>query len=561
MTEPFSICGLNPLVDNPNVNLTYDDILQMSDDEFLEYITLMRETIRHIWDKRGIPPSRGWSEHDVEDDFRELAGFNTTKLWKVDELTGRRVIHNTHVLGNSVNAWNLSKMLKVRINYTEKDNGRSIYDFFAKDDLFAHYLPYARRHFLRDSFYFFAQTVKKGDALPHRPEIVPQTAEEYIKAFATHARVYGTHEIILEPKAKDKAEYSGYADHLRDAEFFSLSWGQVLTLSMPLSGGKPAEPTLPQIALRLCHKLKAGPEEYDYHVRVYERGQKLFPAMFKSFRVSMCQYAVNFPPMTAKALYEHFLPREQDEVIVWDPSMGWAGRILGAMSANIQNKDGSASRLHYLGSDPNPEFYANGTSMYASVANFYNAIREGDSLFDESHTFKAFPCGSEMMRAVPAFQKYKGKLDLVFTSPPYFNREAYVDDPEQSFKKFPAYDSWRDGFLEKTLATAYEWLKPGAYLLWNIADVKIGEKLLPLEQDSIAITEKLGFEHTETILMTLRGMPGANRGATTEEVSGPEDVFGNADTKTVTKNATAKNFCKVDGRLLKFEPVHVFRKV
>ena len=36
----------------------------------------------------------------------------------------------------------------------------------------------------------------------------------------------------------------------------------------------------------------------------------------------------------------------------------------------------------------------------------------------------------------PNFQKYKGKLDISFTSPPYFNREQYSQDETQSFKVY-----------------------------------------------------------------------------------------------------------------------------
>ena len=51
----------------------------------------------------------------------------------------------------------------------------------------------------------------------------------------------------------------------------------------------------------------------------------------------------------------------------------------------------------------------------------------------------------------------KGKLDMVFTSPPYFDREQYSEDDEQSFKSYPMYSDWRDNFLKRpTLTNAYE---------------------------------------------------------------------------------------------------------
>lgn len=531
----FGICGYNKyIVDDPTINLTYDQILAMNDAQFLEYITRMRSAVRDAWNNHEMAPAQGWSEDDVREEFEKLVTFPVHKFWRVDEISGRRCIHNTHSLGNAVNAWNLSRMLKTRINYTEKDEGRSIYDFFNNDALFTKYLPYARRHFLRDSFFFFAQTVKKGDSLPHRPECKPQSAIEWVRLFAEHETAYDTHRLLIDPRPKGQTEnYTGYAEHLRDAEFFALSYKQM----MDLVTEDGAKTLIPNRSLRLM-KSKYANDEYEFHIRMYERGQKIFPDMFKSFRVSMCQYAVNFPPLTAKLLYETFLPKQQS-VTIWDPSAGWGGRILGALSTE-RKVDGETQQVHYLGTDPNPSFYANGTSVYASIGDFYNAVRGAESLWGDAHTFKVYQCGSEVVQNQASFRQYRGKLDMVFTSPPYFNREAYSDDGKQSYKKYPAYDSWRDGFLRETLQTVYDWLAHDRYFLWNIADLKVGDKYLPLEQDSKRIAAELGFEFKETILMTLRSMPGANR--------------------VMDGEVTAKNFCKVDGRLLKFEPVHCFFK-
>lgn len=529
----FGIRGYNPIIEDSSINLTYDDILAMNDAQFLDYVQRMRTRIREIWDEQGIAPSTGWTEEDVANDFSKLAGFPAKEFWEKCEDTGRRVIHNTHTLGNSVNAWNLSRMLKVRINYTEKDNGRSIYDYFAKDELFERYIPYARRHFLRDSFYFFAQTVKRGDSIPHRPHLVPQSAVEYCRLFAEHARPYDTHEILIEAKKCDKG-YNGYADHLRNAPFMILNFKELRELVK--------DDTLSRINVRIIRPGKELNPEHEFHVRLYEKRQKLFPALFKSFRVSMCQYAVNFPPLTAKLLYETFLADVKSPTVhVWDPSGGWAGRILGAMASELRTSDNQVQRLHYIGTDPNPDFYDGNESMYGNVADFYNNLRSGESLFDEQHSYEIFCSGSEMIQHNPNFRRYRGLLDLVFTSPPYFNREAYSEDENQSYKRFSAYDAWRVGFLQETLKTAYEWLRPGGYLLWNIADLKVGKKYLPLQTDSIAICKKLGFVFREEICMTLRGMPGANR---------------------VNENGelTAKNMCKVNGKLYKYEPVLVFHK-
>ena len=49
---------------------------------------------------------------------------------------------------------------------------------------------------------------------------------------------------------------------------------------------------------------------------------------------------------------------------------------------------------------------------------------------------RCFREGSECIQRLPEFERFRGKVDIVFTSPPYFAKEAYSDDVSQSYKKF-----------------------------------------------------------------------------------------------------------------------------
>jgi hypothetical protein len=200
-----------------------------------------------------------------------------------------------------------------------------------------------------------------------------------------------------------------------------------------------------------------------------------------------------------------------------------------------------------VGTDPNTDHTIvsdNGSSStkYSDLANFYNATKNEGVLFEQSNTYEVFQLGSEVVRDDSSFQKYKGELDMVFTSPPYFAKEAYSEDPTQSYKKFTGYDAWREGFLRPTLETAVEYLRNDRYLLWNIADAKFGADMLPLEKDSKDILESLGMEFKGVVKMALAQMPGGNR-------IDPD-----------TGLPKAKNFCKVNGMWLKYEPIFVFYK-
>ena len=129
-------------------------------------------------------------------------------------------------------------------------------------------------------------------------------------------------------------------------------------------------------------------------------------------------------------------------------------------------------------------------------------------------------------------------MDLVFTSPPYFDREQYSEDEEQSYKSYPKYDDWRDNFLKPTLTNAYESLRDDRYLLWNIADIKIGkDKYHPLEQDSIDIVESLGGELQGKLKMLMTRMIGLD-----------------------PSSSGIKNSVKMKGEYYKYEPIFIFYK-
>ena len=529
----FPIARLHPLIEDHRINRTFDEILALTEDGFVAYVREMRAAILTYWDDEGLPPRRGWTYAEITKEFGKLSGFDVQRFWKTDELSQRRVIHNTYVsTGSAVNAWHASKMYQTRINYTEKDDGKSIYDFFAKPEFFERYLPYARRHFLRDSFYMFALTVTGGTSLSHRPEIIPETAVDFVTQFAAHERSYQTQELLMEAKLVAKAQqYTGYNDKMRVSPMMVLTFAEYRAA---IDAG-----LLPPITRRNILS-KHEDDSYEFHVRIYTKGHRLFPNLFRSFRISMCQYAVNYPTLTAKLLYETFLAHvDAPTVRVWDPSAGWAGRLLGALAYSPRTKQDQ--RLEYYGTDPNPAFYKEGTSVYRVIADYYNKIRGEASLFGETNTGTVYQLGSEDFPETPAYQQYVGKGDMVFSSPPYFNREAYSEDANQSYKKFTSYDVWRDQFLRVTLQHTFDWLNHKRYLLWNIADLKVGKKFLPLEQDSKQIAHEIGYIYKETILMALMNMPGANR-------------------VTEDGEATAKNYLKMNGKIMKYEPVHVFWK-
>lgn len=507
------------------VNKTFDEILAMSKDEFRQWIIDLRKTVVYLWDEKGQPPRVGYNEQEIIDQFNEMTSFPVYKFLVKDELTDEEdVIRNTSVVGNAVNQW-FPTMMKTRINYTKDvEKGKSIYDYFARDDLLDTFQTYASRHFKRDSFYHYSSPVQISKMIEIGSlRFIPETTQEFIEWFESKARMYGTHDYWLEPADEEK-EYTGYNEELKNQKYLFLSREEITD----------------KIPAHCITNIDAKDGVDTFRIRLYKKGQKLFPLGLKAFRVSFCQYAVNFPPLTAKYLYERYTEsfKDQEQINIYDPSSGWGGRLLGALSVD------DSRNIHYIGTDPNTDHNTHDNrTKYHEFADFFNTkTYRAIGLFPKTHTYQIFQHGSEEIHNDNDFQKYKGKLDLIFTSPPYFAKEAYSEDDAQSYKKFSQYDLWRDGFLRKTLETCAEYLRNDRYLLWNIADAVFDGDMLPLEQDSIDILTSLGLEYKGKLKMALAQMPGGNR-------VDPE-----------TGLPKAKNFCKVNNMWLKYEPIFIFYK-
>jgi hypothetical protein len=518
----------NEHVINSHVNCNFEDLLEMTPDEFREWVIEMRKVVKNAWDEHGCPPRTGKDEQDIIDTFNKIAEYPVHKFTHSDELSDvpDDVIINKSRMAVEVDQW-FSNMFKTRINYTEKDNGYSIYDLVADDNRLDQVVRGAMRHLRRDSFYTHALSAIKHSKKYAVVEV--GSGVEWMEAFFNNPAIFRGQDFLLEQIKIREGANSGY---------FQLEQDDVLQLTR-----EQVEEWRDKMSYRhhSTFDIDDMPDDKVYAIRIYKKGRKVFPAAFKSFRIGYIQPAVNFPPMTAKYLYERFTEdiKDQEVINIYDPSAGWGGRILGAMGVRDDR------RIHYVGTDPNPDnFLDDGAySKYASIADFYNTkTYRGNPFFSETNSYEIFQEGSEEIGKHPDFQKYKGKMDLIFTSPPYFNREAYSEDTRQSYKKYgSSYESWKNGFLRPTLETCVEYLKRDRYLLWNVADLLIGGKYMSLQQDSIDILENLDMMYVYTIKMGLEGMPGQNR-------MGENGI------------PTCKNYCMVDGKYLKYEPIFVFKK-
>ena len=527
-------------------NTTYHQLLEMADDEFVSWARLLRKEVTEQWDARGTPPVIGANENGIIKKFKKLKS-NPADYWEKD-LSGDEeslgIIKNFNKDASVVNQF-FPTMLKTKISVGKSaEGGLSIYDHFSDPTMEEKFVKIMKRAVKKDSMYSWSRSLV--DKKDENPFWDGQDGVQFVKDVHDGKVFKGKYSnlgIVL-AKAKTSTldnygtfnqEYVGFGNLYMTADEVNQLINDGYLNSTQISNlGDITESTTSD----------AGTvTEYKYLIRWYDKTDGIFPKILQVFRLSCGQPAVNFPALTAKWIYENYTNHiDTDEPLhIYDSSSGWGGRILGAMS--------SRKKIHYVGTDPNPDNFIDelGISRYEYMAKFYNdnCVDDfSDSLtkfFDvekQGNTYEVFQDGSELISNNPKFQKYKGKLDLSFTSPPYFNREQYSQDENQSFKAYGEYEDWRDNFLRPTLTTIYEYLKNDRYILWNIADIKIGTSTYyPLEQDSIDILNELGCEYKGKLKMLMTRMVGLD------------------PSKSGIKNAV-----EYQGKQYKFEPIFVFHK-
>jgi hypothetical protein len=493
-------------------NTTYHKLLQMNADEFTEWARLLRQEVTTQWDEYGTPPVIGKDEDGLITNFKKLKGNPCDYL--IDDNTGDEeslgIIKNFNKDASGVNQF-FPTMLKTKISIGKSaDNGLSIYDHFGDPEMEEKFVHIMRRAVKRDSMYSWSRSIvtKKDE----NPFWNGQDGKDFIRDIhegkVSIGKYSDTRFVLARVKENTVGNYGTMNEEYKGHGNVYLTAEDVQECK---DNGWLTDTMLSNVDEIISEETsKSGKvTKFLYLIRHYDKTTGIFPKILQVFRLACGQPAVNFPPLTAKLLYEKFtdhIDNQEQRFHIYDPSSGWGGRILGAMS--------SRKKIHYIGTDPNPDNFG----RYEAVADFYNSNCVDDfsetftQFFEvekQSNTYDVYREGSELIGNNSKFQSYKGALDLVFTSPPYFNREQYSQDENQSFKAYSQYEDWVENFLRPTLTTAYEYLKNDRYILWNIASIKIGANTYyDLEGDSKKILEELGCEYKGKLKMLMTRMIG-----------------------------------------------------
>jgi hypothetical protein len=166
--------------------------------------------------------------------------------------------------------------------------------------------------------------------------------------------------------------------------------------------------------------------------------------------ISLRKYiASQFRPSAAKAIYDYFGAER-----VLDFSMGWGDRLAGAYASD--------SVKRYVGYDPNINL----------VEGYINEMKLFQTLSNKKFSVSIRPQCAEDENVVD-----NELFDLIFTSPPYFDKEKYDQSIMQSYVKYKRFGDWMEKFLFKTIELRSKNLVKGGYLVINISDIYTRKKL------------------------------------------------------------------------------------
>lgn len=177
-----------------------------------------------------------------------------------------------------------------------------------------------------------------------------------------------------------------------------------------------------------------------------------------------------FKAPIAKFIYDELAP---DNGIIYDYSSGFGQRMLGAISSN--------KNLTYIGVDP----YQKSIDSCIEMVKF---LEKEDKV--QMHAVGSeFFCPSEL----------QGKVDLAFSSPPYFSMEEYCADSTQAIYNRD-YNQFINEWWNQTAQNIYMLIRPGGIMAINMMEKIDKNNIL---EDMLGILKTAGFKEIKRYNMQL----------------------------------------------------------
>lgn len=183
----------------------------------------------------------------------------------------------------------------------------------------------------------------------------------------------------------------------------------------------------------------------------------------------------NFPAREAARIYNKYFDKEKLNCL--DTSCGFGSRMSGALLTGN----------NYYGFEPNNE-------LFKKLNEYGDFLRKNNIITGQD--FRIYCTGSENF-----VEDLVNKIDVAFTSPPYFDLEKYSDDGGESTNNYDNYDKWIECFAKKTIINTYKYLKVGGYAMINIKNIS---KKYMLYDDFFDIFINIdGMEYVETFFLEI----------------------------------------------------------
>ena len=286
-------------------NITYDKVFKMSDDELLEWIESVRQYFVDEWDNKGIPPMIGQSTKEIIKSFRKLRDYNARGFVMKDDDGNNNVIKNFNKFGNGVNQF-FPTMLKTKIGIGK--DSVSIYDRFTLPENRNMFRKAMMRGVRRDSMYAFSKSIsldRKENEQNKLPYWDGESAVEWLRHYHQNLSQFKGFKIWI-CKSHQEKYFKEYVTIKADDIRMLYDEGEITDDILRNIYCSTLKKSLTVDELTDTVLTKGGKTRHNvFMIRYYNIKKRLFPAMFQIFRLALStQPAVNFPPLTARLLYE-----------------------------------------------------------------------------------------------------------------------------------------------------------------------------------------------------------------------------------------------------------------
>jgi len=209
------------------------------------------------------------------------------------------------------------------------------------------------------------------------------------------------------------------------------------------------------------------------------------------FRIYGGGRVANFRPTAARAIIARYSTSNET---VLDFSAGFGGRLLGCLTLG----------RHYIGIDP-------AVSQVAGLRRMVRALKH----LSQSRSSIIEACAEDLMPQIET-----ASVDLVFSSPPYFDLERYSRARSQSYRRYETYDAWKHHFLRSVIEQSHRVLRPNGYVVINAANTRDYR----IAGDLNAIGSEL-FDDRDVLRLLMRSRPAQRVNCATQYRSEPLIIF------------------------------------